>query len=188
MWPSNLDHGLLQETWTLGSTSNVLNDITAADNSVLPLSERNETPSLLRNVSCLVRSTRATDRSALNKLPRRELLHKKSGSCRTPPRSFLLSCGLPGVPHHGDRSEGNIYLPAAQFSPHTAPTAEGSRPRPTMIKDYRLNARTSTPPATMMMPAHSRVVGRSPRNAHAKTATRTRLNLSTGATFDASPA
>lgn len=40
----------------------------------------------------------------------------------------------------------------------------------------------------MAMPSHSRPVGRSPRNAKAKTATRTRLSLSTGATFAASPA
>ena len=34
-----------------------------------------------------------------------------------------------------DPKTHNIYLPAAQFSPQTASTAEGSRPRPTMIKD-----------------------------------------------------
>jgi DNA-binding beta-propeller fold protein YncE len=34
-----------------------------------------------------------------------------------------------------DPKTGNIYLPTAQFSPQKASTAEGSRPRPTMIKD-----------------------------------------------------
>jgi len=51
----------------------------------------------------------------------------------------------------------------------------------------RLNANTKTPLATRPMPSHSRADGRSPRNAKANTATSTRLNLSTGATFDASP-
>lgn len=51
----------------------------------------------------------------------------------------------------------------------------------------RLNASASTPPATMAIPVHSRSDGRSPRKAKAKTATSTRLSLSTGATFDASP-
>ena len=42
---------------------------------------------------------------------------------------------------HGSRTMAidpkthNIYLPAAQFSPQTTSTAEGSRPRPKMIKD-----------------------------------------------------
>ena len=34
-----------------------------------------------------------------------------------------------------DPKTHNIYLPAAQFSPQTMSTTEGSRPRPTMIKD-----------------------------------------------------
>jgi DNA-binding beta-propeller fold protein YncE len=34
-----------------------------------------------------------------------------------------------------DPKTHNIYLPAAQFSPQTASTVAGSRPRPTMIKD-----------------------------------------------------
>ncbi|MGD0281804.1 MAG: YncE family protein [Dissulfurispiraceae bacterium] len=34
-----------------------------------------------------------------------------------------------------DTRTHNIYLPVAQFSPQTAPAADGSRPRPTMIKD-----------------------------------------------------
>jgi DNA-binding beta-propeller fold protein YncE len=34
-----------------------------------------------------------------------------------------------------DLKTHNIYLPAAQFSPQKASTAEGSRQRPTMIKD-----------------------------------------------------
>ena len=55
------------------------------------------------------------------------------------------------------------------------------------VSPYRLMARTSTPPATIAIPTHSRRTGRSPRNAHAKIATNTRLSLSTGATFDASP-
>ena len=50
-----------------------------------------------------------------------------------------------------------------------------------------LNARTITPAATMAMPAHSRKEGRSPKNATAKMTTSTRLSLSTGATFEASP-
>ena len=33
-----------------------------------------------------------------------------------------------------DSKTHNIYLPAAQFSQQTASTAEGARPRPTMIK------------------------------------------------------
>jgi len=52
---------------------------------------------------------------------------------------------------------------------------------------HRFSARTRTPPATSKMPHHSRSDGRSPRNANAKITTRTRLSLSTGATFDASP-
>ncbi len=50
-----------------------------------------------------------------------------------------------------------------------------------------LIARTSTPAATRPIPSHSCIDGRSPRNAYAKMATSTRLNLSTGATLDASP-
>ena len=34
-----------------------------------------------------------------------------------------------------DPKTHNIYLPAAQFAPPTAPTVKGPRPRPTMIKD-----------------------------------------------------
>jgi DNA-binding beta-propeller fold protein YncE len=34
-----------------------------------------------------------------------------------------------------DSRTHNIYLPAAQFSPQTASTTEGPRPRPTMIRD-----------------------------------------------------
>ena len=52
---------------------------------------------------------------------------------------------------------------------------------------YRLNARSRTPLATKPMPVQSRIDGRSPRNITANTATNTRLNLSIGATFDASP-
>lgn len=52
---------------------------------------------------------------------------------------------------------------------------------------YRLRLRTSTPAPTIAMPIHSLTEGRSCRNAKANTATSSRLSLSTGATFDASP-
>lgn len=58
---------------------------------------------------------------------------------------------------------------------------------PVPVFGYRLNARSRTPLATRIIPSHSRTEGRSPRKANANTATRTMLNLSTGATFDASP-
>ena len=60
-------------------------------------------------------------------------------------------------------------------------------PRPSLFRGYRFRASTSTPAPTMRIPSHSRTDGRSWRNSTANTATRTRLSLSTGATFDASP-
>jgi hypothetical protein len=56
-----------------------------------------------------------------------------------------------------------------------------------MMFIQRFIASTKTPPATIAMPVHSRNDGRSPRKVNAKMATRTKLNLSTGATFEASP-
>lgn len=52
---------------------------------------------------------------------------------------------------------------------------------------HRLNASTRTPDATSAIPDHSRKDGRSPRKMTANNATRTKLNLSTGATWDAAP-
>src|SRR6266478_6493214 len=52
---------------------------------------------------------------------------------------------------------------------------------------YRFNPRIRTPAPTMRMPIQSRPDGRSPRKRNANTATSTRLSLSTGATFEASP-
>ena len=53
---------------------------------------------------------------------------------------------------------------------------------------YLLNPRTMTPAPTTKIPSHSLGLGRSPRKTNAKRTTSTRLNLSTGATFEASPA
>ena len=55
------------------------------------------------------------------------------------------------------------------------------------VRFYLLNASTSTPAPTSKIPVHSRNDGRSCKNKKAKTATSSRLNLSTGATFDAAP-
>ena len=57
-------------------------------------------------------------------------------------------------------------------------------------KDYfsGFHASTTTPAATMAIPSHSRGAGRSRRNTQASKATNTTLNLSTGATWEASPA
>ena len=52
---------------------------------------------------------------------------------------------------------------------------------------YRKMARETTPAPTRRMPSHWPPVGRSPRMAKARMATRTTLNLSTGATLAASP-
>ncbi len=52
---------------------------------------------------------------------------------------------------------------------------------------HLLKPRMRTPPPTRRIPNHSLIVGRSWRKTVAKTATNRRLNLSTGATFDASP-
>lgn len=56
-----------------------------------------------------------------------------------------------------------------------------------VVSVQRFKASNSTPPPIMAMPAHSRIDGRSPRKITAKIATNTRLSLSTGATFEASP-
>src|SRR5215471_4168473 len=102
----------------------------------------------------------------------------------------------------------SIRVPPAQASPSES-RAEASRDRnaslieelprghlPTPCKGdhtrgeiftYRLRLRIRTPAPTMRMPSHSRPDGRSPRKTKANIATRTRLSLSTGATFDASP-
>lgn len=53
--------------------------------------------------------------------------------------------------------------------------------------DQRRRLNTRTPRATSPIPNHSRKTGRSPRNTNANRATSTTLNLSTGATFAASP-
>ncbi len=50
-----------------------------------------------------------------------------------------------------------------------------------------LIASTSTPIDTKMTPKHSTTDGRSPKKAKANIDTNTRLSLSTGATFEASP-
>jgi hypothetical protein len=56
-----------------------------------------------------------------------------------------------------------------------------------VASSYRRSASSTTPAPTSAIPVQSRVVGRSPRNATANTATSTTLSLSTGATSDASP-
>ena len=52
---------------------------------------------------------------------------------------------------------------------------------------HLLKPKIRTPAPTMMMPNHSLEVGRSCKKIAAKIATSSRLNLSTGATFEAAP-
>ena len=55
------------------------------------------------------------------------------------------------------------------------------------IPDYLLKLKITTPALISNIPNHSRMLGRSFRKMTAKMATSTRLNLSTGATLEASP-
>ena len=52
---------------------------------------------------------------------------------------------------------------------------------------YLLKLRITTPALTISIPSHSLILGRSFKKMTAKIATSTRLNLSTGATLEASP-
>jgi hypothetical protein len=94
------------------------------------------------------------------------------------------------MPEHGELAiDGRLPInPGGGFrSFGEAATAQGLGTKHIPRLRQRLIASTSTPAATMPMPSQSRSDGRSPRKANANTATSTRLNLSTGATRDASP-
>jgi hypothetical protein len=73
------------------------------------------------------------------------------------------------------------------FRPPASPERSSYFMHSPRMTDQRRHASTTTPTVTSAIPIHSRVPGRSPRNRTASTATSTTLNLSTGATFAASP-
>jgi hypothetical protein len=67
------------------------------------------------------------------------------------------------------------------------PTPRCTRARRFGSASQRVIASMSTPPPTIRIPSQSRAEGRSCKKATANKATNTTLNLSTGATFEASP-
>jgi hypothetical protein len=105
--------------------------------------------------------------------------------------SVLYSRGRPeGVTVPGFlRLPSSLSLPLP-FEKTVSPRVHGKAPTgflPEGSNIHLLNPRMMTPAPTRKIPNHSLTVGRSSRKMTAKIATSTRLNLSTGATFEASP-
>ena len=72
---------------------------------------------------------------------------------------------------------------SAQLSTSVQNSGRNSSP----VMPHRFRPRMTTPAAIITMPNQSLALGRSPKNKTANKATRTTLNLSIGATFEASP-
>ncbi len=97
-------------------------------------------------------------------------------------QSWVIPSGGGVVPNMDVTRDGNLVLACSGGNG----LARGPR-AVTRHDDHFLKPRIRTPAPTKPMPTHSLTLGRSWRKMVAKTATSSRLNLSTGATFEASP-
>lgn len=101
-----------------------------------------------------------------------------------PTPTCILRSPSDAVPY---RSQSDTLIAKGRTTSSSPPSASTNRPQDFLPNVHLLKPRMTTPTPTRKIPNHSLPLGRSCRNMTAKMATSTRLNLSTGATFEASP-